>query len=178
MSLSESQMRSIICRYMDSQAGCWRQLALDLWVIRRSKSWLWVCESKSCWTIGCESRLRSVTSAASCLFTWMTPTYHKSIPSLHLHLIWHTGIFFTSLVSTMCNETHLDESLSIDLLSSLSSIICLNQRVSGLYFTVSLQIQYVDLVNSSWRCPTDSTVLSQNPLLYNFNQKLHGLPFH
>ena len=209
MSLSESQMRSIICRYMDSQAGCWRQLALNLWVIRRSKSWLWVCESKSCWTIGCESRLRSVTSAASCLFTWMTPTYHKSIPSLHLHLIWHTGIFFTSLVSnmcnkthlddshlpqihplslhlhhfwhtglfftslvsTMCNETHLDESLSIDLLSSLSSIICLNQRVLGLYFTVSLQIQYVDLVNSSWRCPTDSTVLSQNPLLYNFNKK-------
>ena len=141
-------------------------LAVSLWKQVLLDNWLWVSPEK-----------RYIRGQLSLYLDDSHLTQIHPL-SLHLHLIWHTGLFFTSLVSTMCNETHLDESLSIDLLSSLSSIICLNQRVLGLYFTVSLQIQYVDLVNSSWRCPTDSTVLSQNPLLYNFNQKLHGLPFH
>ena len=95
----DSKMRRTNCRGVFRQPSwlvvCETQvLAVSVCLNDIYSNWecLWKAvksqRSKSCWTIGCESRLRSVTSAASCLFTWMTPTDHNSILPLSISVLF------------------------------------------------------------------------------------------
>ena len=73
-------------------------LAVSLWKQVLLDNWLWVSPEK-----------RYIRGQLSLYLDDSHLTQIHPL-SLHLHLIWHTGIFFTSLVSNMCNKTHLDDS--------------------------------------------------------------------